>query len=128
MQTAKDPRPERPSEEWILTSFNKHHHTLHTGPPDLLSRTQGHLSKILQTSLRKAAGASHEVWRKSKCKCYHFIQNSISRQYHNYYFILYIFQSGYINGDALQRSFLEFSYASFEADQLWCGAPFTCPA
>ncbi|XP_026104653.1 uncharacterized protein LOC113097471 isoform X2 [Carassius auratus] len=37
-------------------------------------------------------------------------------------------RSGPINGDALQRSFLELSYASFEEDQLCCGAPFTCPA
>ncbi|KAK9977019.1 hypothetical protein ABG768_018840 [Culter alburnus] len=37
-------------------------------------------------------------------------------------------RSGHINGDALQRSFLEFSYASFEEDQLCCSAPFTCPA
>ncbi|KAK0153141.1 hypothetical protein N1851_005188 [Merluccius polli] len=39
-----------------------------------------------------------------------------------------VFQSGHISGDALQRSFLEFSYASFEEDQLCCGEPFTCPA
>jgi len=45
-----------------------------------------------------------------------------------YYFILYIFQSGPINGDALQRSFLELSYTSFEEDQLCCSAPLTCPA
>ncbi|KAK9970033.1 hypothetical protein ABG768_028172 [Culter alburnus] len=51
-----------------------------------------------------------------------------TKQHHKYYFFLYIFQSGYINGDALQRSFLEFSYASFEEDQLCCSAPFTCPA
>ncbi|XP_026051352.1 uncharacterized protein LOC113038265 [Carassius auratus] len=37
-------------------------------------------------------------------------------------------RSGPINGDALQRSFLELPYASFEEDQLCCGAPFTCPA
>ncbi|ROL42094.1 hypothetical protein DPX16_19541 [Anabarilius grahami] len=37
-------------------------------------------------------------------------------------------RSGHINGDALQRSFFEFSYASFEEDQLCCSAPFTCPA
>lgn len=37
-------------------------------------------------------------------------------------------RSGHINGDALQRSFLEFSYASFEEDQLCCSALFTCPA
>ncbi|MCJ8741550.1 hypothetical protein PDJAM_G00071990 [Pangasius djambal] len=37
-------------------------------------------------------------------------------------------RSGHINGDTLQRSFLEFSYASFEEDQLCCGASFTCPA
>ncbi|KAK9970282.1 hypothetical protein ABG768_026237 [Culter alburnus] len=37
-------------------------------------------------------------------------------------------RSGHINGDALQRSFLEFSYASFEEDQLCFSAPFTCPA
>ncbi|ROI15872.1 hypothetical protein DPX16_0564 [Anabarilius grahami] len=37
-------------------------------------------------------------------------------------------RSGHINGDALQRSFLEFSYASFEEDRLCCSAPFTCPA
>ncbi|XP_058619720.1 uncharacterized protein LOC131532228 [Onychostoma macrolepis] len=37
-------------------------------------------------------------------------------------------KSGQINGDTLQRSFLEFSYASFEEDQLCCGAPLTCPA
>ncbi|XP_058618184.1 uncharacterized protein LOC131531441 [Onychostoma macrolepis] len=37
-------------------------------------------------------------------------------------------RSGQINGDTLQRSFLEFSYASFEEDHLCCGAPFTCPA
>ncbi|KAF4118211.1 hypothetical protein G5714_000262 [Onychostoma macrolepis] len=37
-------------------------------------------------------------------------------------------RSGQINGDTLQRSFLEFSYVSFEEDQLCCGAPFTCPA
>ncbi|XDV36643.1 hypothetical protein PO909_006385, partial [Leuciscus waleckii] len=37
-------------------------------------------------------------------------------------------RSGPINGDALQRSFLELSYASFEEDQLCCSAPFTCPA
>ncbi|XP_030276324.1 uncharacterized protein LOC115583518 [Sparus aurata] len=36
--------------------------------------------------------------------------------------------SGHINGDALQRSFLEFSYSSFEENQLCCGAEFTCPA
>ncbi|CAM4412276.1 unnamed protein product [Leuciscus chuanchicus] len=36
--------------------------------------------------------------------------------------------SGPINGDALQRSFLELSYASFEEDHLCCSAPFTCPA
>ncbi|KAK2834617.1 hypothetical protein Q7C36_015318 [Tachysurus vachellii] len=36
--------------------------------------------------------------------------------------------NGHINGDALQRSFLEFSYASFEEEQLCCSAPFTCPA
>ncbi|MCI4376105.1 hypothetical protein PGIGA_G00184410 [Pangasianodon gigas] len=29
-------------------------------------------------------------------------------------------ESGHINGDTLQRSFLEFSYASFEEDQLCC--------
>ncbi|XP_042578416.1 uncharacterized protein LOC122137066 isoform X2 [Cyprinus carpio] len=34
-------------------------------------------------------------------------------------------RSGQINGDTLQYSFLEFSYASFEEDQLCCGAPFT---
>ncbi|KAG1937625.1 hypothetical protein F2P79_018084 [Pimephales promelas] len=37
-------------------------------------------------------------------------------------------RSGPINGDALQRSFLELSYTSFEEDQLCCSAPFTCPA
>ncbi|KAF4110033.1 hypothetical protein G5714_009285 [Onychostoma macrolepis] len=37
-------------------------------------------------------------------------------------------RSGQINGDTLQCSFLEFSCASFEEDQLCCGAPFTCPA
>ncbi|KTF92802.1 hypothetical protein cypCar_00046547 [Cyprinus carpio] len=37
-------------------------------------------------------------------------------------------RSGPINGDALQRSFLELSYASFEEDQLCCSASFTCPA
>ncbi|XP_060721178.1 uncharacterized protein LOC132842472 isoform X3 [Tachysurus vachellii] len=37
-------------------------------------------------------------------------------------------RNGHINGDALQRSFLEFSYASFEEEQLCCSAPFTCPA
>ncbi|XP_047678754.1 uncharacterized protein LOC113652341 [Tachysurus fulvidraco] len=37
-------------------------------------------------------------------------------------------RNGHINGDALQRSFLEFFYASFEEDQLCCSAPFTCPA
>ncbi|XP_056149136.1 uncharacterized protein LOC130131969 [Lampris incognitus] len=37
-------------------------------------------------------------------------------------------KSGQINGDALQRSFLEFSYCSFEEDQLCCATPFTCPA
>ncbi|XP_067269595.1 uncharacterized protein [Pseudorasbora parva] len=37
-------------------------------------------------------------------------------------------RSGNINGDALQRSFLEFSYTTFEEDQLCCSAPFTCPA
>ncbi|MCI4378178.1 hypothetical protein PGIGA_G00212950, partial [Pangasianodon gigas] len=37
-------------------------------------------------------------------------------------------RSGHINGDTLQCSFLEFSYASCEEDQLCCGAPFTCPA
>ncbi|XP_050957445.1 uncharacterized protein LOC127158330 [Labeo rohita] len=37
-------------------------------------------------------------------------------------------RTGQINGDALQRSFLEFSCASFEEEQLCCGAPFTCPA
>ncbi|XP_076616610.1 uncharacterized protein LOC143339323 [Chaetodon auriga] len=37
-------------------------------------------------------------------------------------------RSGHINGDALQRSFLEFSYSSFEENQLCCGADFTCPA
>ncbi|KAF3837653.1 hypothetical protein F7725_009421 [Dissostichus mawsoni] len=37
-------------------------------------------------------------------------------------------RSGPVNGDALQRSFLEFSYASDEEDQLCCGAPFVCPA
>ncbi|XP_056156542.1 uncharacterized protein LOC130130752 [Lampris incognitus] len=37
-------------------------------------------------------------------------------------------RSGQINGDALQRSFLEFSYCSFEEDQLCCATPFTCPA
>ncbi|XP_056456437.1 uncharacterized protein LOC130390471 isoform X2 [Gadus chalcogrammus] len=37
-------------------------------------------------------------------------------------------RSGQINGDALQRSFLEFAYASFEKDQLCCDTPFTCPA
>ncbi|CAL8294689.1 unnamed protein product [Arctogadus glacialis] len=37
-------------------------------------------------------------------------------------------RSGHIKGDTLQRSFLEFSYASFEKDQLCCGAAFTCPA
>ena len=52
----------------------------------------------------------------------------ISRQHHKDGFILCIFQSGHINGDSLQRSFLEFSYASFEKDQLCCGAVFTCPA
>ncbi|KAF3837698.1 hypothetical protein F7725_009466, partial [Dissostichus mawsoni] len=36
-------------------------------------------------------------------------------------------RSGPVNGDALQRSFLEFSYA-YEEDQLCCGAPFICPA
>ncbi|KAK1891309.1 G polyprotein [Dissostichus eleginoides] len=30
-------------------------------------------------------------------------------------------RSGPVNGDALQRSFLEFSYASYEEDQLCCG-------
>ncbi|XP_071059140.1 uncharacterized protein [Pseudochaenichthys georgianus] len=34
-------------------------------------------------------------------------------------------RSGPVNGDALQRSFLEFSYASYEEDQLCCGAPFS---
>ena len=52
----------------------------------------------------------------------------ISRQHPKYFFILCIFQSGHIKGDTLQRSFLEFSYASFEKDQLCCGAVFTCPA
>ncbi|KAK1903623.1 Protein wech [Dissostichus eleginoides] len=37
-------------------------------------------------------------------------------------------RSGPVNGDALQRSFLEFSYASYEEDQLCCAAPFICPA
>ncbi|KAI9536783.1 hypothetical protein NQZ68_031091, partial [Dissostichus eleginoides] len=37
-------------------------------------------------------------------------------------------RSGPVNGDALQRSLLEFSYASYEEDQLCCGAPFICPA
>ncbi|XP_039523085.1 uncharacterized protein LOC120476190 [Pimephales promelas] len=37
-------------------------------------------------------------------------------------------RSGPINGDALQRSFLELSYTSFEEDQLCCSAPLTCPA
>ncbi|XP_030202206.1 uncharacterized protein LOC115535280 isoform X3 [Gadus morhua] len=37
-------------------------------------------------------------------------------------------RSGHIKGDTLQRSFLEFSYASFEKDQLCCGAVLTCPA
>ncbi|KAL1268491.1 hypothetical protein QQF64_033854, partial [Cirrhinus molitorella] len=37
-------------------------------------------------------------------------------------------RTGQINSDALQRSFLEFSYVSYEKDQLCCGAPFTCPA
>ncbi|XP_030229674.1 uncharacterized protein LOC115556645 isoform X2 [Gadus morhua] len=37
-------------------------------------------------------------------------------------------RSGHIKGDTLQRSFLEFSYASFEKDQLCCGAVFTCTA
>ncbi|CAL8372900.1 unnamed protein product [Gadus morhua 'NCC'] len=37
-------------------------------------------------------------------------------------------KSGQINGDALQRSFLEFAYASFEEDQLCCDTPFTGPA
>ncbi|KAI9525227.1 hypothetical protein NQZ68_009907 [Dissostichus eleginoides] len=37
-------------------------------------------------------------------------------------------RSGPVNGDALQRSFLEFSYASYEEDQLCRGAPFICPA
>ncbi|XP_056152665.1 uncharacterized protein LOC130127113 [Lampris incognitus] len=37
-------------------------------------------------------------------------------------------RSWQINGDALQRSFLEFSYCSFEEDQLCCASPFTCPA
>ncbi|XP_056144681.1 uncharacterized protein LOC130120088 [Lampris incognitus] len=37
-------------------------------------------------------------------------------------------RSGQINGDALQRSFLEFSYCSFEEDQLCCATPFTCLA
>ncbi|KAI4814548.1 hypothetical protein KUCAC02_003739 [Chaenocephalus aceratus] len=35
-------------------------------------------------------------------------------------------RSGPVNGDALQRSFLEFSYASYAEDQLCCGAPFIC--
>ncbi|XP_016412891.1 uncharacterized protein LOC107743944 [Sinocyclocheilus rhinocerous] len=37
-------------------------------------------------------------------------------------------RSRHINGDTLQRSFLEFSYASFEENQLCCDAPFTCSA
>ncbi|KAJ8262138.1 hypothetical protein GJAV_G00162820 [Gymnothorax javanicus] len=37
-------------------------------------------------------------------------------------------RSGRINGDALQRSFLEFSYSMFEEDQLCSDAVFTCPA
>lgn len=37
-------------------------------------------------------------------------------------------RSGHINGDALQRSFLEFSYSSFEENQPCCSAEFTCPA
>ncbi|KAI9523882.1 hypothetical protein NQZ68_022514 [Dissostichus eleginoides] len=37
-------------------------------------------------------------------------------------------RSGPVNGDALQRSFLEFSYASYEEDQRCCAAPFICPA
>lgn len=59
---------------------------------------------------------------------YHIIHYNISvnRQNHSNYVI--IFQSGPVNGDALQRSFLEFSYASYEEDQLCCGAPFICPA
>ena len=42
--------------------------------------------------------------------------------------ILCIFLSGHISGDALQCSFLEFSFSSFEENQLCCGAEFTCPA
>ncbi|KAF3833318.1 hypothetical protein F7725_026983 [Dissostichus mawsoni] len=71
------------------------------------------ISPGFQTGLCKAAGASHKVWRKSKCK--------YSLPYYN-------ISSGPVNGDALQRSFLEFSYASYEEDQLCCGAPFICPA
>ncbi|XP_059201641.1 uncharacterized protein LOC131981385 [Centropristis striata] len=37
-------------------------------------------------------------------------------------------RTGHISGDALQRNFLEFTYASFEEDQLCCGEPFTCLA
>ncbi|KAJ8272494.1 hypothetical protein GJAV_G00089800 [Gymnothorax javanicus] len=37
-------------------------------------------------------------------------------------------RSGSVNGDALQRSFLELVYSSFEVEQLCCAAPFTCPA
>ncbi|XP_046873039.1 uncharacterized protein LOC124465354 [Hypomesus transpacificus] len=37
-------------------------------------------------------------------------------------------RSGQINGDALQRSFLEFMYCSFQKEQLCCVTPFTCPA
>ncbi|XP_040907861.1 uncharacterized protein LOC121190895 isoform X2 [Toxotes jaculatrix] len=37
-------------------------------------------------------------------------------------------RSGQINGDALQRSFLEFSYSSYEENKLCRSAEFTCPA
>ncbi|KAI4825100.1 hypothetical protein KUCAC02_020798 [Chaenocephalus aceratus] len=37
-------------------------------------------------------------------------------------------RSAPVSGEALQRSFLEFSYASYEDEQLCCGATFICPA
>lgn len=103
---------------------------MHIGPTELLSGTQVHLSTILETGLCKAAGASYSM-RKSKCNCSSCIITciNVSRLHQKNYLNIYISSSLdiIINSDALQCSFLEFSYSSFEEEQLCCGAVFTTP-
>lgn len=118
----------RPSEEWILTSFNRQHHTLHTGPPELLSRTQDHLSGILMTSLRKAAGASHEVWRKSKCNCYYHIIKVLSISSPHRKYILFYISSSLDISMAMHCSAASWSFHMLHLKQTSSAVVFLSPA